>query len=97
MAASLVEKIRAAWRVLPYRGDHVLSDCWCEECEYSVRSLRGKSWKQITRVLLEFMQWIDTKGEQCPMVLDAVRRCVSDREVEVVPYTAVMRWLMSKN
>ena len=27
--------------------DQRLSDCWCEECTYSVSSLRGKSWSQI--------------------------------------------------
>jgi hypothetical protein len=47
MSQSLIETIRAAWPATPYPGDHVLSDCWCEECEFSVRSLRGKSWKQL--------------------------------------------------
>ena len=45
----LLAEIRAAFPALPYPGDKVLSDCWCEECAWSVRNLRGKSWKQ-TRV-----------------------------------------------
>ncbi len=43
----LLNDIRAAWPTTPYPGDQVLSDCWCDECEFSVRSLRGKSWGQI--------------------------------------------------
>ena len=45
---SLLAKIRAAWPATPYPGDHILSNCWCEECAFSVRDLRGKSWKQLT-------------------------------------------------
>ncbi len=43
----LIAEIRAAWPVTPYPGDHILSDCWCEECEADYRKLRGKSWKQV--------------------------------------------------
>lgn len=43
----LIHRINAAWRSTPYPGDHVLSDCWCDECEFSVSSLRGKSWSQL--------------------------------------------------
>ena len=43
----LLAEIRAAFPASPYPGDPVLSDCWCEECEFSVRNLRGKSWKQL--------------------------------------------------
>jgi hypothetical protein len=42
----LLAEIRAAFPVTPYPGDCVLSDCWCEECAWEVRRLRGKSWKQ---------------------------------------------------
>jgi hypothetical protein len=37
----LLAEIRAAFPVCPYPGDAVLSDCWCDECEFSVRNLRG--------------------------------------------------------
>lgn len=44
----LLDEIRAAWPSTPYPGDRVLfSDCWCDECAWAVRSLRGKSWKEI--------------------------------------------------
>jgi hypothetical protein len=43
----LLNQIHAAWPSSPYPGDHLLSDCWCVECEFSVSSLRGKSWKQL--------------------------------------------------
>jgi hypothetical protein len=43
----LLAEIRAAFPTSPYPGDAILSDCWCEECEFSVRNLRGKSWKQL--------------------------------------------------
>ncbi len=43
----LLAEIRAAFPASPYPGDDVLSDCWCDECEFSVRNLRGKSWKQL--------------------------------------------------
>ena len=44
----LLSEFRAAWPTTPYPGDRVLSDCWCDECEFSVRHLRGKSWKEIS-------------------------------------------------
>lgn len=43
----LLAEIRSAFPHTPYPGDQVLSDCWCEECSWAVRNLRGKSWKQI--------------------------------------------------
>jgi hypothetical protein len=43
----LLAEIRAAFPATPYPGDATLSDCWCEECEWSVRYLRGKSWMQL--------------------------------------------------
>lgn len=43
----LLAEIRAAFPASPYPGDAVLSDCWCGECEFSVRNLRGKSWTQL--------------------------------------------------
>ena len=43
----LLAEIRAAFPAAPYPGDATLSDCWCEECAWSVRNLRGKSWKQL--------------------------------------------------
>lgn len=43
----LLAEIRAAFPATPYPGDDTLSDCWCDECEWSVRNLRGKSWKQV--------------------------------------------------
>jgi hypothetical protein len=43
----LLAEIRAAFPLSPYPGDAVLSDCWCEECAFSVRNLRGKSWRQL--------------------------------------------------
>ena len=43
----LLNDIRAAFPSTPYPGDRVLSECWCEECAWSVRNLRGKSWKQV--------------------------------------------------
>jgi hypothetical protein len=43
----LLSEIRAAFPASPYPGDNVVSDCWCDECEFSVRNLRGKSWKQL--------------------------------------------------
>ena len=45
----LLDEIRAAFPAMPYPGDDVLSKCWCDECAWEVRNLRGKSWKQ-TRV-----------------------------------------------
>jgi hypothetical protein len=49
MYSSLLENIETAWPLTPYPGDHILSDCWCDECEYAVSNLRGKSWIEITR------------------------------------------------
>jgi hypothetical protein len=46
-AMDLLAEIRAAFPALSYPGDAVLSDCWCDECEFSVRNLRGKSWRQV--------------------------------------------------
>jgi hypothetical protein len=43
----LLAEIRAAFPATPYPGDATLSDCWCEECAWSLRNLRGKSWKQL--------------------------------------------------
>jgi hypothetical protein len=43
----LLAEIRAAFPAAPYPGDATLSDCWCEDCAWSVRNLRGKSWKQL--------------------------------------------------
>lgn len=43
---ALLAEILAAFPPTPYPGDRMLSDCWCEECAWSVRNLRGKSWKQ---------------------------------------------------
>ncbi len=43
----LLAEIRAAFPAKPYPGNATLSDCWCEECEWSVRNLRGKSWMQL--------------------------------------------------
>ncbi len=43
----LLGEIRAAFRATPYPGDAILSNCWCDECEFSVRNLRGKSWKEL--------------------------------------------------
>src|SRR5262245_42240601 len=43
----LLAEIRAAFPGSPYPGDLLLSDCGCEECEFSARNLRGKSWKQL--------------------------------------------------
>ncbi len=43
----LLAEIRAAFPSAPFPGDGILSDCWCEECAWSVRNLRGKSWKQL--------------------------------------------------
>src|SRR5262249_27728071 len=40
-------QIRAAFPSVPYPGDHILSNCWCDECAWSVRKLRGKSWKKL--------------------------------------------------
>jgi hypothetical protein len=53
----LVDRINAAWPSTPYPGDHVLSDCWCDECQLSVSSIRGKSWPQLK---IE-----DTNSETC--------------------------------
>jgi hypothetical protein len=49
MYSSLLDVVRRAWSVTPYPGDRVLGDCWCDECEFSVRNLRGKAWKEIVR------------------------------------------------
>src|SRR5689334_12412010 len=43
----LLAEIRAAFPAIPYPGDATLSDCWCEECAWSLRNLRGKSWMQL--------------------------------------------------
>jgi hypothetical protein len=43
----LLAEIRAAFPATLYTGDATLSDCWCEECAWSVRYLRGKSWMQL--------------------------------------------------
>ncbi len=43
----LLGEIRAAFPASVHPGDAVLSDCWCDECEFSVRNLRGKAWKQV--------------------------------------------------
>jgi hypothetical protein len=43
----LLAETRAAFPASHYPGDAMLSDCWCEECEWSVRNLRGKSWTQL--------------------------------------------------
>jgi hypothetical protein len=44
----MLAEIRAAFPVTPYPGNYLLSDCWCEECAWEVRNLRGKSWKELT-------------------------------------------------
>jgi hypothetical protein len=44
---ALLAEIRAAFPPTPYPSDQILSKCWCEECAWSVRRLRGKSWKQV--------------------------------------------------
>lgn len=46
-ASQLVAEINATFPETPYPSDHILSDCWCEECAWSVRNLRGKAWKQL--------------------------------------------------
>ncbi len=43
----LLAEIRAAFPADPYPGDHILSNCWCEECAASVENLRGKSWTEL--------------------------------------------------
>jgi hypothetical protein len=43
----LLAEIRAAFPASPYPGDAILSDCWCDECAFGVRNLRGKSWKEL--------------------------------------------------
>src|SRR5262249_36736479 len=47
MRMDLLAEIRAAFPKTSHPGDHILSDCWCDECAWSVRNLRGKSWKQL--------------------------------------------------
>jgi hypothetical protein len=47
MTMDLLTEIRAAFPAAPYPGDVSLSDCRSNECEWSVRSLRGKSWMQL--------------------------------------------------
>jgi len=64
-AMVLIDDIRAAFPTSPYPGDHILSNCWCDDCEFSVRNLRGKSWKQLR---LE-----DFNGESADMSLRAFR------------------------
>lgn len=55
----LLHRINAAWPSTPYPGDHVLSDCWCDECQFGVSSLRSKSWSQLK---IE-----DTNSETCQL------------------------------
>jgi hypothetical protein len=43
----LLAETRAAFPAAPYPGDAMLSHCWCEECVWSVRNLRGKPWTQL--------------------------------------------------
>jgi hypothetical protein len=43
----LLAEIRAAFPAAPYPGDATLSDCWCDECAWSLRNLRGKSWMRL--------------------------------------------------
>lgn len=44
----LLKEIRAAFPASAYPGDAtLLGDCRCEECEWSVHNLRGKSWMQL--------------------------------------------------
>lgn len=43
----LIRQIKEAWPELPYPGDQMFGDCWCEECQDSVHRIRGKSWMEI--------------------------------------------------
>lgn len=46
-AESILAQLWQAFPSTPYPGDHILTDCYCEECSHSIRSLRGKSWKEV--------------------------------------------------